>query len=47
MAVEVLDEYYFGITALVTVGFQLLGFLIAYACQFDKITVGRCVCNPG
>ncbi|KAA0157014.1 hypothetical protein FNF29_00366 [Cafeteria roenbergensis] len=37
-AVEVLDEHYFAITALVTVAFQVIGFVIAFACQFDKIT---------
>lgn len=34
----VFDEYYLGITALVTVGMQLLFFLIAYFLQFDKVT---------
>lgn len=39
MAVHhVLDDYYLAITLLVTVGYQLLGFSIAYTCQFDKLT---------
>ncbi|KAK6379998.1 uncharacterized protein PV06_00130 [Exophiala oligosperma] len=39
MAVHhVLDDYYLAITFLVTVGYQLLGFSIAYTCQFDKLT---------
>lgn len=36
--VHVLDDYYLGITALVTVGIQLVCFFIAYYFQFDKIT---------
>ncbi|GAO18630.1 uncharacterized protein UV8b_05455 [Ustilaginoidea virens] len=36
--VHVLDDYYLGITALVTVGYQLFFFAIAYACKFDKLT---------
>ncbi|OAA44669.1 oxidoreductase [Beauveria brongniartii RCEF 3172] len=35
---HVLDNYYLAITAIVTVGFQLACFLVAYSCQFDKIT---------
>ncbi|EGX96334.1 hypothetical protein CCM_00990 [Cordyceps militaris CM01] len=35
---HVLDDYYLGITALVTVAFQLVCFFVAYAFQFDKIT---------
>jgi hypothetical protein len=39
MAVHhVLDDYYLAITLLVTVGYQLVGFAIAYTCQFDKLT---------
>jgi steroid 5-alpha reductase family enzyme len=38
MKTLVLDAYYLGITALVTVGMQLLFFFIAYTCQFDKVT---------
>ncbi|KAI0367641.1 DUF1295-domain-containing protein [Pilatotrama ljubarskyi] len=36
--VNVLDRYYLVITLLVTVGYQLSGFAIAWALQFDKIT---------
>jgi hypothetical protein len=36
--VHVLDSHYLGITLLVTVGYQLLGFAIAWTFQFDKIT---------
>lgn len=41
MAAHVLDDYYLGITAIVTVAFQLFFFFIAYALQFDKVT-GTC-----
>jgi hypothetical protein len=34
----VLDKYYLAITVLVTTGFQLSGFAIAWTFQFDKIT---------
>ncbi|KAJ3554525.1 hypothetical protein NM688_g3063 [Phlebia brevispora] len=36
--VHALDRYYLAVTLLVTVGYQGLGFLIAWTCQFDKIT---------
>jgi len=36
--VHVLDKYYLLITLLVTVGYQALGFFIAWTLQFDKIT---------
>lgn len=36
--VQVLDRYYLLITFLVTVGYQMLGFAIAWTFQFDKIT---------
>ncbi|EJF57362.1 hypothetical protein DICSQDRAFT_92324 [Dichomitus squalens LYAD-421 SS1] len=36
--VNVLDGYYLAITLLVTVGYQLTGFAIAWTFQFDKIT---------
>ncbi|RPD55989.1 DUF1295-domain-containing protein [Lentinus tigrinus ALCF2SS1-6] len=36
--VNVLDKYYLAITLLVTVGYQLTGFAIAWTFQFDKIT---------
>jgi len=35
---KVLDENLLAITLLVTIGFQLSCFFIAYTCQFDKIT---------
>ncbi|KAI0716425.1 hypothetical protein C8Q76DRAFT_724176 [Earliella scabrosa] len=35
---NVLDKYYLAITLLVTVGYQLSGFAIAWTFQFDKIT---------
>ncbi len=39
MAVHhVLDDYYLAITLLVTLAYQLLGFSIAFTCQFDKLT---------
>lgn len=38
MAVEFLDEHYLGLTALVTIGIQLLCFIIAATCKFDLIT---------
>jgi len=36
--VHVLDKYYLGITILVTLGWQMMGFFIAWTLQFDKIT---------
>lgn len=36
--INVLDKYYLAITLLVTVGYQLTGFAIAWTLQFDKIT---------
>lgn len=38
MTVFVLDHFYLLITLLLTVGYQLLGFFIAWTLQFDKIT---------
>ncbi|CCO30430.1 hypothetical protein BN14_04459 [Rhizoctonia solani AG-1 IB] len=38
MAVDALDKYYLALTVLVTIGYQLLGFAIAWTFQFDKIT---------
>ena len=38
MAVNVLDPYYLGITALVTLGYQLTFFFITWALKFDKVT---------
>ena len=36
--VHVLDNYYLAITLLVTVGYQLLFFAIAFSFKFDKLT---------
>ncbi|CAA7269282.1 unnamed protein product [Cyclocybe aegerita] len=36
--VQALDRFYLAFTLLVTVGYQLLGFTIAWTLQFDKIT---------
>ncbi|TRM65212.1 DUF1295-domain-containing protein [Schizophyllum amplum] len=36
--VYALDHYYLGFTVLITLGYQMLGFLIAWTLQFDKIT---------
>ncbi|KAF9054321.1 hypothetical protein BJ165DRAFT_1337417 [Panaeolus papilionaceus] len=36
--VEALDKYYLSLTLLVTVGYQMMGFAIAWTLQFDKIT---------
>lgn len=38
MTVYVLDHFYLLITLLITVGYQLTGFFIAWVLQFDKIT---------
>jgi len=35
---DVLDSFYLSLTLLITIGFQLSGFAIAYTLQFDKIT---------
>ncbi|KAH0530018.1 hypothetical protein TsFJ059_004697 [Trichoderma semiorbis] len=37
-AIHALDDYYLAITALITVGYQLFFFAIAYTCNFDKLT---------
>ncbi|KAM0255683.1 hypothetical protein ACHAQJ_005527 [Trichoderma viride] len=37
-AIHVLDDYYLAITALITVGYQLAFFAVAYTCKFDKLT---------
>ncbi|KAJ4862388.1 hypothetical protein T069G_03342 [Trichoderma breve] len=37
-ATHVLDDYHLVITALITVGYQLFFFAIAYTCNFDKLT---------
>ena len=36
--VHVLDNYYLAITLLVTIGYQLIGFSIAFSFKFDKLT---------
>ncbi|CAE6409815.1 unnamed protein product [Rhizoctonia solani] len=38
MSINALDKYYLALTILVTTGYQLLGFAIAWTLQFDKIT---------
>lgn len=36
--VHVLDDYYLGITLLITVAYQLFFFSIAFSFKFDKLT---------
>lgn len=36
--VHVLDDYYLAITWLITVGYQLFFFSIAFSLKFDKLT---------
>ena len=36
--VHVLDGYYLAITLLITIGYQLFFFAIAYTLKFDKVT---------
>ncbi|CAG8484047.1 7129_t:CDS:2 [Paraglomus brasilianum] len=38
MTVRVLDDYYLGITAIITIAYQMSFFVIAWFCQFDKVT---------
>ncbi|SPO07655.1 uncharacterized protein DNG_10350 [Cephalotrichum gorgonifer] len=38
MEVKALDEWNLGLTALITIGYQLFFFSIAYGCQFDLLT---------
>ncbi|CAI4219343.1 unnamed protein product [Parascedosporium putredinis] len=38
MGIEALDDYYLGLTGIITVAYQLLFFSIAYGCQFDLLT---------
>ncbi|KAL1896885.1 hypothetical protein Sste5346_004519 [Sporothrix stenoceras] len=38
MAIHVLDRYYLGLTAIITVGYQLIFFAIAFTFKFDKVT---------
>lgn len=40
---DALDNYYLAITLLVTVGYQLIGFAIAFTLKFDKLTDFMCV----
>lgn len=35
---RVLDDYYLGITAIITVAYQLFFFAIAFSFKFDKLT---------
>lgn len=35
---HVLDDYYLGITAIVTVAYQLVFFAVAFTFKFDKLT---------
>lgn len=39
MTVHVLDNYYLAITLLITIGYQLLFFSVAWTFKFDKVTV--------
>lgn len=41
MAVEILDEHYFALCAIVTVVMQLAFFAVAYTFKFDKVSVGQ------
>lgn len=36
--VEIIDEHYFALGALLTVAMQLACFAVAYSCKFDLIT---------
>lgn len=36
--VHVLDDYYLAITLLITIGYQLFFFAIAFSFKFDKVT---------
>ncbi|OAA68224.1 hypothetical protein SPI_00419 [Niveomyces insectorum RCEF 264] len=38
MPVHVLDQYYLGLTAIITVAYQLAFFFVAFALKFDKLT---------
>lgn len=44
MAVHILDDYYLAITLLITIGFQLFFFFVAWTFKFDKV---RLVCGLG
>jgi hypothetical protein len=45
MVTKVFDDYYLGLTAIITVVYQLLFFSIAFTLQFDKLT-GRSLNVP-
>lgn len=45
MEVHVLDNYYLAITLLITIGYQLFFFAIAFSLKFDKLT-GKCPRDP-
>ncbi|KAK9722730.1 hypothetical protein K7432_002451 [Basidiobolus ranarum] len=38
MSIFVLDQFYLALTLLVTIGYQLIFFLVAYTFKFDKVT---------
>lgn len=38
VVVHVLDDYYLAITLLITIGYQLFFFAIAFSLKFDKLT---------
>ncbi|PKK65376.1 DUF1295-domain-containing protein [Rhizophagus irregularis] len=38
MAVKVLDDYYLAITAIITIGYQLIFFSVSYGFQIDSVT---------
>ena len=38
VVVHVLDNYYLAITLLITIGYQLFFFAIAFSLKFDKLT---------
>lgn len=41
MPEQVLDDHYFGLSAIVTVGMQLVFFFIAFFLQIDKVRLPR------
>jgi hypothetical protein len=42
MEVHALDNYYLAITLLITIGYQLFFFAIAFSLKFDKLTGKYC-----
>ena len=38
MVTKVLDDFYLGLTAIITVVYQLVFFSIAFGCKFDLLT---------